>query len=71
MRAVQNSTTTRYGVGARREGPQKDGDEEQSQSALILGQDLGKLGLGAVVWDCVSECCWCKIVMKKLDRHWC
>lgn len=32
----------------------EDGDNVQ-EAKLVLGQELVKLGLGAVVWDCVRE----------------
>lgn len=52
LRAVQHTTTTKYGLRGRRGGMWIGGEEEDA--TLTLGQDLGKLGLGAVVWDCVS-----------------
>lgn len=30
------------------------GSKEKEEGSLILGQDLAALGLGGVVWDCVS-----------------
>lgn len=56
LRASKDTTTVRYNLQAPREGPWKyDHDEDHSSYAtLTLLQDLGKLGLGAVVWDCVS-----------------
>lgn len=46
----------RYTLEAPREGPWDDEDDGDHHAyvTLTLQQDLGKLGLGAVVWDCVS-----------------
>lgn len=52
LRASKDTTTLRYKLEAPRKGPWNN--EEDSHATLTLQQDLGKLGLGAVVWDCVS-----------------
>lgn len=56
LRASKDTTTLRYTLQATREGPWKydDDEEDHACATLTLRQDLGKLGLGAVVWDCVS-----------------
>lgn len=52
MRAAQNTRTIKYSLAACRGGSSKDSCSEYA--TLTLGQDLRNLGLGAVVWDCVS-----------------
>lgn len=56
LRAAQHTTTTTYELegACGGEGPGKDSGRNNEEAKLTLGQDLGKLGLGAVVWDCVS-----------------
>lgn len=56
VRAAQNTTTTTYELGKAcgGEGAGKCSRRNKEQAMLILGQGLGNLGLGAVVWDCVS-----------------
>lgn len=53
MRAAQTSTTIKYSLAACRGDSAKEGSCSEN-ATLTLGQDLRKLGLGAVVWDCVS-----------------
>lgn len=53
LHALEDTAKIKYGLRARREGPRKDGRSDVA--TLILGQNLGKLGLGAVVWNCVSD----------------
>lgn len=52
MRATQNTTIIRYNRVACCGGSPKGSCSDYA--TLTLGQDLRKLGLGAVVWDCVS-----------------
>lgn len=53
VRAVQNIITIEYTLAAYRGGGSLKGSRSEN-ATLTLGQDLRKLGLGAVVWDCVS-----------------
>ena len=61
LRASEGTITITYTLGSSGnnfEGKDKDEDkdeDETQEATLVLSQDLGKLGLGAVVWDCVSE----------------
>lgn len=52
VRATQQTANVEYTLAAVHGDPPKDGHGERA--TLTLGQDLCKLGLGAVVWDCVS-----------------
>lgn len=53
MRAAQKTTTVKYSLAAHHGGSSNKGSCSE-YATLTLGQDLRKLGLGAVVWDCVS-----------------
>jgi len=55
LRASRHTTTIEYTLAVvRSEGSSKGGTSLGKHATLTLGQDLRKLGLGAVVWDCVS-----------------
>lgn len=52
VRASQEATTTTYPVAQ----AAPEGAYDRGETATIhLGQDLANLGLGGVVWDCVSN----------------
>lgn len=51
-RAAENRAVVTYNLSVGQDC--EDGDNVQ-EATLVLGQDLVKLGLGAVVWDCVRE----------------
>lgn len=53
MRASQATTKIKYNLAALCGDLAKEGSRSKN-ATLTLGQDLHKLGLGAVVWDCVS-----------------
>ena len=53
MRASQTTTKIKYNLAALCGDLAKEGSRSKN-ATLTLGQDLHKLGLGAVVWDCVS-----------------
>lgn len=54
IRATQQTINTEYTLTTVHGNSRKSSRGEKS-AMLTLGQDLRKLGLGAVVWDCVSE----------------
>lgn len=41
--------------------------EKAEEATLLLGQNLGELGIGAVVWDCVSAVCSSGICLHSSD----
>lgn len=49
VRAARDTTATTYAVA-----PAPNNGNEKREATLFLAQNLGKLGLGGVVWDCVS-----------------
>lgn len=53
LRAAQDTTTVAYALAACPKIPSTDDPGEPA--TLTIGQDLRNLGLGAVVWDCVSR----------------
>lgn len=54
VRAAQDVATVKYSLAnTRSQG--LAGDSPVQHATLTLGQDLRNLGLGAVVWDCVSS----------------
>lgn len=53
MRATQHTINVEYAL-ATVHGNSRNISRGEERAMLTLGQDLGKLGLGAVVWDCVS-----------------
>lgn len=63
LQAAQDTTTVKYALATSQRSSSTN--EPYEPATLTLGQDLRHLGLGAVLWDCVSSRCCVEIVINR------